>query len=88
MFLDELPPDTSIYAVAGYVIFFVIAAVYLVSLFLRARNLNQDLLTLNNLREEQQARVAAPAPVRSKAKAGKAKPGKAKPTHKKASRKK
>ncbi len=60
MFFDLGTPDTSSYMIAGYVIFFVITAVYVVSLVIRERNLKRDLATLETMNEEQQA---APAPV-------------------------
>ena len=46
MFLQDTPPDTSGYMIAGYTIFFVLLIIYLVSLFLRSRNLNADLTIL------------------------------------------
>jgi hypothetical protein len=52
MFLPDTPPDTSAYMVAGYAIFFVIALIYLVSLFARSRNLALDLATLESLEAE------------------------------------
>ena len=52
-FFQEPPPDTSGYMIAGYAIFFVVMAVYLASLFIRWRNLNQDLRMLEELEEEQ-----------------------------------
>jgi hypothetical protein len=52
-FLQEPPPNTSGYMIAGYVIFFVVMAVYLASLFIRWRNLNQDLRMLEELEKEQ-----------------------------------
>ena len=52
-FLQEPPPDTTGYMIAGYVIFFVVMAIYLASLFIRWRNLNQDLRMLEELEKEQ-----------------------------------
>ena len=82
MFFDQGTPDTSIYMIAGYSIFFVISVIYLASLFIRTRNLHRDLDTLESLQEEKQAPVRAPArapsPARAKAAAPKAvKPGSA-----------
>jgi hypothetical protein len=86
MFFDASTPDTSAYMIAGYTIFFVITAIYVVSLFIRERNLKRDLLTLENLRDEQQAAaVAVPAP--AKAKPAPTKSSKAKKTAKKTHRK-
>src|SRR5512140_2249666 len=61
MSFAQVPPDTSTYMIAGYTIFFVVTAIYVVSLFLRTRNLNRDLETLEGVQEEQEraAPVAA-----------------------------
>lgn len=64
MFLQDAPPDTSGYMIAGYVVFFVVTAIYLFSFFIRSRNLKQDLDTLESMREE-----SVPAPVKAGAKA-------------------
>lgn len=80
MFFDEVPPDTSIYMVAGYVIFFVVTAIYVASLFIRANNLSRDLETLKEAEEEQAApavEVASPPRVAPKPRAARAKTGKA-----------
>ena len=70
MFFDQGTPDTSIYMIAGYSIFFIVAAIYLVSLFVRARNLRRDLDTLKDLEGEAQAPApevrSAPAPRKPK----------------------
>jgi hypothetical protein len=52
MFLKDAPPDTSGYMIAGYAIFFVVSAIYLLSLILRQRNLERDLETLNAIKAE------------------------------------
>ena len=52
-FLQEPPPNTSGYMIAGYVIFFVVMAIYLASLFIRWRNLDQDLRMLEEMEREQ-----------------------------------
>jgi hypothetical protein len=49
MFFQEATPDTSGYMIAGYVITFVVMALYVASIYLRNRNLNQDLDTLDEL---------------------------------------
>jgi len=84
MFFDELTPDTSAYMIAGYAIFFLITLIYLASLFIRTRNLNEDLNTLKSVQEERQAATAA-MPARRKSAQSKA--GKAKPSNKKGGRK-
>jgi hypothetical protein len=85
MFFDELPPDTSAYMIAGYGIFFLITAIYLLSLFIRTRNLDQDLGTIKILQEESQAKATPPKP--AKPRAPRAKTTRAKQAQKKAARK-
>ena len=46
MFFQEAPPDTSGYMIAGYAVFFVISAIYLLSLIVRQGNLTKDLEAL------------------------------------------
>ncbi len=82
MFLQDTPPDTSGYMIAGYVVFFVFAAIYLLSFFVRSRNLKQDLDTLEAVQKE-----SRPAAV-SAAKTTKPKTSKPKATRKKAARRK
>ncbi len=89
MFFDQGTPDTSVYMIAGYSIFFVIAIIYLASLLIRSRNLHRDLDTLESLQEEKQAPAPASAPA---AAAARAKPASAKavkpgPARKKTARK-
>ena len=52
MFFLDATPDTSTYMIAGYVIFFIIAAIYIASLLVRWHNLHQDMTTLEALEEE------------------------------------
>lgn len=52
MFQLDSPPDTSAYMIAGYSIFFTLMIIYLVSLYLRSRNLNEDLNTLEGMKDE------------------------------------
>ncbi len=49
MLLDASTPDTSMYMIAGYAIFFVITVIYLASLLVRSRNLHRDLETLETM---------------------------------------
>lgn len=89
MLLQEIPPDTSRYMIAGYSIFSLIMAIYLLSLWLRRRNLEQDLSTLETMRAETQALKKKAPPVsggRSKtagARAAKRGPARKKPARKK-----
>ena len=49
MFILETPPDTSGYMVAGYAIAFGVMLIYVVSLFIRSRNLKRDLTMLEEM---------------------------------------
>ena len=64
MFFQDAPPNTSAYMIAGYTIAFTVMAIYLISLAVRWRNLNQDLEMLESLEKESQPKRA-----QSKAKA-------------------
>ena len=59
MFLQEATPDTSGYMIAGYIISFIVMGLYVASIYLRSRNLNQDMTTLQELDKP------APPPVQS-----------------------
>lgn len=54
MFLQITTPDTSGYMIAGYAISFITMALYVASMALRSRNLNQDLATLEDLEKSAQ----------------------------------
>ena len=45
----EPTPDTTAYMIAGYAVFYIVSAIYVVSLFVRNRSLQQDLKTLEDL---------------------------------------
>lgn len=49
----ETMPDTSGYMIAGYAITFITMGLYVLSVYIRNRNLNQDLETLKSLEAEQ-----------------------------------
>jgi hypothetical protein len=49
MFLLEITPDTSQYMIAGYAIAFGVMLAYVISLFLRSRNLRKDLSILEEM---------------------------------------
>lgn len=51
--LQEGPANTTGYMIAGYTVIFGSMLVYLVSLFLRARNLTQDYETLKDLENKE-----------------------------------
>ena len=54
MFIQDTTPDTSAYMIAGYSIFFVLMLIYLVSLFIRSRNLTEDLTVLESMANQGQ----------------------------------
>jgi hypothetical protein len=62
MFFQEATPDTSGYMIAGYVIAFIIMGLYVASIYLRTRNLKQDISML----EEMDKSTPAPTPVQKK----------------------
>jgi hypothetical protein len=49
MFFQETTIDTSGYMIAGYSVFFIVSAIYLLSLYIRNRNLQRDLATIEQL---------------------------------------
>ena len=49
MFFQEPTPDTSGYMIAGYAVAFIVMSLYVFSLYLRSRNLNKDLVMLEEL---------------------------------------
>ena len=49
MFFQETTPDTSGYMIAGYAIAFIVMALYVASIYLRTRNLNQDVTMLEEM---------------------------------------
>jgi hypothetical protein len=96
MFIQDTPPDTSAYMIAGYTIFFVLMLLYLFSLFIRTRNLNKDLTILEEIKEQHQAitgKSAGSKPANStrlpvKQKAARSKTSKSNQVKKKVTRKK
>ncbi|HQV95262.1 MAG TPA: hypothetical protein PLA27_12230 [Anaerolineales bacterium] len=67
MFFQEITPDTSGYMIAGYATTFIILAIYVTSLFLRQRNLKQDMDMLAEL-EKTAEKPAKPVTKRGKKK--------------------
>jgi len=49
LFLQQGPANTTAYMIAGYVVIFGVILIYLASLAIRRRNLNQDLEVLEQL---------------------------------------
>ena len=62
-FLQDAPAQTTAYMIAGYVISFVVMGLYVASIYLRRRNLKQDMSILEEMDKP------APAPVQKQAKA-------------------
>jgi hypothetical protein len=48
----QTTPDTSGYMIAGYIIAFVTMGIYVASMYIRNRNLKQDLSTLESMEKE------------------------------------
>ena len=48
----EITPDTSGYMIAGFVISFITMGIYIASLYIRSRNLKQDIETLESMKVE------------------------------------
>ena len=51
MFFQETTPDTSGYMIAGYAITFLVMALYVASIYLRSRNLKEDMTMLEEMEE-------------------------------------
>ena len=51
MFFQEATPDTSGYMIAGYAFAFIIMGFYVASIYIRNRNLNQDMAMLEEMEQ-------------------------------------
>lgn len=51
--LQEGPVNTTNYMIAGYVVIFGVMLLYLISIYVRRRNLKQDLALLEELQEQE-----------------------------------
>ena len=49
MFFQEATPNTNGYMIAGYAVAFIVMGLYVFSMYLRNRNLNQDLTMLEEM---------------------------------------
>jgi hypothetical protein len=49
MFFQEAPADTTTYMISGFVVIFGVMLLYLISLYIRKRNLENDLEVLEEL---------------------------------------
>ncbi len=56
MFLQDATPNTSGYMIAGYAVAFIVMGLYVLSMYLRNRNLHQDLTTLEELDKSDSAK--------------------------------
>lgn len=54
MFLQDSIPDTSYYMNLGYTISFLVIGLYVLSLYIRTRNLKRDLTMLEDMEEVEQ----------------------------------
>ena len=88
MFFQEATPDTSGYMIAGYAIAFLVMGLYVASIYLRGRNLNQDMSTLEEIEKSAPpVRVSAPKSESKKSSARPADNRTAKPVTKKSRKK-
>lgn len=53
MFFQEAPANTTTYMIAGYAIIFGVMLLYIISLYLRNRNLENDLDVLQEIEAEE-----------------------------------
>ena len=60
MFFQDATPDTSGYMIAGYAIAFLVMGLYVASIYIRSRNLKQDMSMLKEMD------VPTPTPVEKK----------------------
>ena len=52
MFILETTPDTSGYMIAGFLVTFITMGIYVASLYIRNRNLERDVETLESMQVE------------------------------------
>jgi hypothetical protein len=55
LFLQDAPANTTVYMVAGYTVIFGLMLIYLISLIVRRRNLQQDVEMLEALEKKDNA---------------------------------
>lgn len=70
MLFQEPPPDTSGYLILGYTVAFIVIGLYIFSLYIRSRNLKQDMDMLADLEStaaiEEKPKKKAAKPVTKK----------------------
>ena len=59
MFFQNGTPDTSQYMIAGYIISFLVMGLYLASIYLRSRNLKQDMAMLEEMEKAEQPQAGS-----------------------------
>lgn len=63
MFFQEPTPDTSGYMIAGFAVAFLVMALYVASIYLRRRNLDQDMTILQEMeKHDQPVQTNSPQP--------------------------
>jgi hypothetical protein len=60
MLLQETTANTDGYMIAGYAVAFIVMALYVASIYIRNRNLNRDLATLEEMEQMAEAEQAKP----------------------------
>jgi len=53
MFFQEAPADTTTFMIAGYAVIFGVMLLYVISLYIRKRNLERDLEVLQEIETEE-----------------------------------
>jgi hypothetical protein len=59
LFQNAAPADTTDYMIAGFIVSFVVMGLYVLSIYLRHRNLHQDLNLLEEMDKAAQAAAAS-----------------------------
>ena len=70
MFFQDTTPDTSGYMIAGFAIAFILMALYVASIYVRNRNLQQDMTLLEEMDKPAQP-IEIPQPKKGPAKSTK-----------------
>ncbi len=60
MLFQETTANTDGYMIAGYAVAFIVMALYVVSIYIRNRNLHRDLTTLEEMEQMAKAEKAKP----------------------------
>jgi len=71
MFLQTPTPDTSGYMIAGYTVAFLVMGIYVASIFIRNRNLNEDKSMLEQMDKTSPKEKPAPKSKKVKTKSRK-----------------